>query len=415
MKATSKIKKWFGGLFGFSSDVGSDDHWFLRTFTPTHAGTAVSESTALTLPVVYSAVGIIADSVAQLPIAVMQATSDRREERREHPVSALLNLRPNAYMTAFTLRDTTQSHMLLWGNGYQQIQRVDGSGAPYALWPLLPDRTDWYNPLDLSQGYRTLVDGKQVKIPANDVLHLPAMGFDGLRGYSPISMARQAVGLGLALEEFASKLFANDATSGGFLEHPGKLSEEAKKNIQKSMEVQGGLTNAHRMKILEEGMKFSKTTIPPEEAQFLQSRAFQVQEIARMFRVPLFMLQDQSKDTAWGTGISQMMLGFLTFTLAPWLLRWEQELTYKLLTPQEITDGFYIKHEVKALLRGDAATRAAFYTAGLDPVKGWLNRNEVRALEDMNPDAITPQDQPANTGRLAPETLPPELPARNAA
>lgn len=110
-----------------------------------------------------------------------------------------------------------------------------------------------------------------------------------------------------------------------------------------------------------------------------------------------------------------MMLGFLTFTLAPWLLRWEQELTYKLLTPQEIADGFYIKHEVKALLRGDAATRAAFYTAGLDPVKGWLNRNEVRALEDMNPDAITPQDQPANTGRLAPETLPPELPARNAA
>jgi len=370
---------------GGSNSVASDDHWFFRTMTPTHAGTRVSENNAMTLPVVYSAVGIIADSVAQLPIAVMRAQGDRRDEQRDHAVSKLLNLRPNPYMTAFTLRDTTQSHMLLWGNGYQEIRRL-GNGTPVELWPLLPDRTDWHDSNDRARGYYTTVNGQRFSVSAKDMLHVPALGFDGIRGHSPIWMARQAIGLGLALEEYAGRFFSNDSTSGGFLEHPGKLSAEAKKNVVDSMSDQGGLTNAHRLKVLEEGMKFNRTTIPPEEAQFLQSRAFQVQDIARMFRVPLFMLQDQSKDTAWGTGISQMLFGFLEFTLTPWLLRWEQELTYKLFSAAEIKAGFYIKHNVNALLRGDAQTRAAFYTAALNPSTGFMSRQEVRALEDLNPD-----------------------------
>jgi HK97 family phage portal protein len=152
------------------------------------------------------------------------------------------------------------------------------------------------------------------------------------------------------------------------------------------MQRQGGLDNAHRMKILEEGMKFNATTVPPEDAQFLMTRQFQVEEIARLYGVPLHMLQSQSKTTSWGSGIAQMSQGFVTYTVAPWLVKWEQELDRKLLTEAEIKDGFYIKHNVGALLRGDPATRADYYTKARNAQTGWMTRNEVRALEDLNPD-----------------------------
>jgi HK97 family phage portal protein len=395
-----------------SDAVSSDNHWMFRTFSPTHAGTRVGEHNAMTLPVVYSAVGIIADSVAQLPIAVMWAADGKREERRDHAASQVLSNRPNPYMMPFTLRGTIQSHALLWGNGYMEIQR-DGAGRPIGLWPLLPDRTDRWSP-NPAEGYRTTINGSMEHLPVENVVHIPALGFDGLRGYSPVWMARQAVGLGLALEEFAGKFFANDAKSGGFLEHPAKLSEEAKEKIIESMDRQGGLTNAHRMKVLEEGMKFHQTTIPPEDAQFLESRNFQIEEIARLYRVPLHMLMNQSKDTAWGSGIAQMMLGFLTFTLAPWIIRWEQELSAKLLTAKEIADGYYLKFNVSALLRGDATARQAFYTAALSPQTGWMSRNEVRALEDLNPDDVQNQTtsaaKPGDFGTTSSPTESPMMP-----
>jgi len=282
------------------------------------------------------------------------------------------------------VRNTAQSHALLWGNAYAEIGRTNG-GEPVDLFPLLPDRTVVERDRERqTHQYRTNVDGRHVTLPADRVLHIPALGFDGLVGYSPIWMARQAVGLGLAMEEFGAKFFSNDMKSGGYLKHPGRLSEEAQRNIKESMERQGGLDNAHRLKILEEGMDFQQVTIPPEDAQFISSREFQTEEIARLYRIPLFMLQSHAKDTSWGTGIAQQSLGFVRYTLEPWLQRWEQELNRKMLTRREREQGFYLKHNVNALLRADTETRANVYERALDPETGWMLRNEVRGLEDLN-------------------------------
>lgn len=375
----------FGSSFGSSHSVADSDGWFLRpSGTPTHAGPAVNEHTALELPVVYSAIGIISDGKAQLPIDIGRKVGEKREAVDGHSLDRVLNLRANPYMSAFTLRSTVQSHSLGWGNGYAEIVR-NGRGEVVELWPLLPDRT-WPVRRDGEVQYRTTIAGKTYVLPQDRILHIPAMGFDGLIGYSPLYMARQGIGLGKALEEHGGKFFANEARSGGFIEYPGKLGDPGRKNLRESVNEQGGLENAHRIKILEEGAKFHATTITPEDAQFLQTRQFQIEEIARLYRIPLFMLQSHAKDTSWGTGIGQMQLGFLQYTLAPWIIRWEQEMSFKLLSEKERADGLYIRHNVAGLLRGDSKSRSEYYTKALSPQSGWMGRNEVRALEDLNPE-----------------------------
>lgn len=393
------------GIFA-SHAVSSEGHWLTRSLAPvTHAGTAVSEHNSMQLPAVYAAVGLIADCEAQLPFCSHQLSADGKSKTRTpgHPAEVLLDQQPNPWMPAFTMRQTLQSHAVTWGNGYANIQRKQ-NGEPIALWPLMPDRTEPVVVTDEEDGqirleYHTTIDGQLFRMDPMDVLHIRGMGFDGVKGYSPIWLARQAVGLGLALEEFGSRFFSNDSKSGGFIKHPGRLSKEAKENIQDSVESQGGLDQAHRVKVLEEGMDYQPVTIPPEDAQFLKTREFQVEEIARLYRVPLFMLQSHSKDTSWGTGISEQSLGFLRYTINPWLTRWEQEVNFKLYTPAERQQGFFAKHDVSSLLRPDAKGRADFYTKALNPQTGWMKRDEVRKSEDLNPlegewVKETPQNQP---------------------
>jgi HK97 family phage portal protein len=382
----------FAVAYGPSQSI-STDGWISSFFSgaeKTFAGTSVNEQIALQVTAVYRAIALISDAVAGLPIDVIQRVGDRREERPDHPVAALLR-RPNDLMTSVDLRCAEQTHALQYGNAYVDIQRNQG-GDPIALWPLLPDRTRAVGVKEPNGerviAYETVVDGDRLVVDPKDVAHIHGLSFDGIRGYSPLQLARQAVGLALGLEEFGSKFFGNDAKSGGLLEHPGRLSDKARENLSKSMGVQGGLSNAHRVKVLEEGMKFNATTIAPEDSQFLLTRSFQVEEIARLYGVPLHMLQSQAKSTSWGSGIAQMSLGFLIYTIAPWLVRWEQELERKLLTEAELDGGFYLKFNVNALLRADAATRASFYAAALNKATGWLARDEVRALEDLNPDGI---------------------------
>jgi HK97 family phage portal protein len=274
-------------------------------------------------------------------------------------------------------------HQVLWGNGYQEIE-VNGKGEAMGLYPLLPDRTAPRRTDDRQDVvYQTSIDGTSIDLTKERVLHVPAMSFDGYIGTSPIAVARQALGLAIAAEEFGAKFFANDAKSGGFLMHPAKLSDQAHKNLKEDHQRQGGLDNAHRVKVLEEGMKFVQTTIPPEDAQFLGTREFQIAEIARIFRVPLVLLQSMEKATSWGTGIEQMMLAFLTWTLNPWIIRTEQEMNRKLFTQRERDAGLFVKLNVNALMRGDMAGRSAFYKSGIDG--GWMTRNEAREKEDMNP------------------------------
>lgn len=347
----------------------------------TDSGITVSQVAALNLPSVYRAVSIISDTLGQLPAHVMQKTSKGRKPVKDHPVEHILAAEPNPHMTAFTFRQIEQSHALLWGNGTAEIQRTRG-GEPIALHIMEADRTF----LEEDNGgdvYRySGRNGRQVKIDPADVMHVKALGFNGRIGYSQIALHRNALGLAFATEKFGSKFFANDAKSGGILQHPERLSGVAADNVRKSFESQGGVENANRVKVLEEGMKYIPTTIPPEDAQFLGTRQYQVEEIARMYGVPLILMQSGAGSTVWGTGIEQLLIGFVVWTMAPWVVAWEQEIERKLFTERERKLGLYIKFSLTALLRGDMAARASFYQQMFSMAA--IKPNEIRELEDMN-------------------------------
>jgi HK97 family phage portal protein len=387
---------YFGNLmaaaFGRSEPVSQPDSWLIRAIGggKTKAGVAVSEFTALNLPVVYACVNRIANPIARFPLKILRRTSDGgTEEVLDHPLSRRLGQKPNDWMSSRMLRKVVQGHALLWGNGYAEIERNYG-GQAVNIWPLLPDRT---RP-EHSAGrlnYRIDSGGKLKTLDQGDVIHIMDQSFDGYVGRSPIWHARQALGLAHAAEEFGAKFFANDAKSGGFLMHPGKLGAAAKSNLGApaskrtdegaALERQGGLDNAHRVKVLEEGMKFISTTIPPDDAQFLSTREFQIAEIARIYDVPLVLLQSHEKSTSWGSGIEQLMIGFVRQTIDPWVDAWEQELNWKLFTEAEKARGYHVKFNMNAILRGDMASRAAFYKSLFGV--GGLSPNQILALEDQ--------------------------------
>jgi HK97 family phage portal protein len=386
-----------GGVGQVSASVMGDaanrmlsdpDHWIVRQVGGgrTKAGVSVNEHSALTLPAAFAAVRIIAGAMSQVPLVLMRKRVGAggrtiREHATDHPLYDVLKRKPNERTTSHRWRQTTFGHAAGWGNGYSEIER-NGRGEVVGVWQLLPDRT-----APELEGerliYRTTIENRQFRIPAEDVLHFSGLGWDGYRGYSPIGLARQAIGLGLAMEEFGAKFFANDAKSGGVLIHPGKLSDPAKSRVRSDFEGQSGLDNAHRIKVLEEGMKFVPTTIPPEDAQFLASQEFTVAQVARMFGVPLFLLHSHEKATSWGSGLEQMGTAFVTYTLADWAVGGEQELDAKLLSDEERRAGYYFKFVLDGFLRGDTKTRTDKYKAGIQD--GWMTRNEVRELEDMNP------------------------------
>lgn len=375
---------------GQISTGDNPDHWIFRHVGHrTHSSIPVSESLALNLSAVWACVTLMADAIALLPLDVFRKQGDERLPQSGHPVARLFSGAANEDATSGTIVSTATMHALLWGNGYLEIERSRRTREPVGLWPMLPDRTR----LEVRRGvdgvrevvYPTSINGMPEVVPARDVCHIKGYSFDGLIGMSPVSIARQAIGLGLAMEEFGAKFFANDAKSGGFLMHPGKLGQKAVENLSSSFgeEGQGGRQGWHKPKILEEGMKWQSTTIPPEDAQFLGSREFQIAEICRIYRVPLILVQSHEKTTSWGSGIEQLMIGFVTYTLDPWVRRWEQEISRKLLSEAERVAGFYVKFNVNALLRGDMAARQAFYSGGIG--SGWLMPSEVREKEDLAP------------------------------
>lgn len=358
--------------------------WMVRQigFGKTKAGVQVDQHSAMTLPAVFAAISALSNPMMVAPARLYQDMPDgSKRVVTDHPAAKLFRGRANPRTGSGVFRRTLQAHAAGWGNGYAEIQRTRG-GTPVGLWQLLPDRTGPY----LEQGdiqYRTNIDGRQFTLPKEDVLHIHGLGFDGLVGYSPIGLARESFGIGKATEEFGAKFFANDAKSGGFLLHPGKLGGPGKKNVRESFEEQGGPDNQHRIKVLEEGMKFIQTTIPPDDAQFLATREFTVAEVGRMFGVPLFLLQSMEKSTTWGSGIEQMLIAFVQLTLTPWAVVWEDELNAKLLTEAERDAGYYFKVDMRGLMRGDMAARAAYYGDGI--TDGWMTRADARKLEDLDP------------------------------
>jgi len=330
-----------------------------------------------------AAVKIISETIASLPLHLYRAQNGSREQAVNHPLYEVLHDQANPEMTAYTFRETLQGHICNWGNGYAWIDR-DGAGRVTALWPLLPDRT-WPDRDD--QGrlfYWTQLPktGEMRKLDAFDVLHIPGFGFDGITGYNPIRLAAEAIGLALASEQFGARFFGDGATPSGIVEYPKTLKQEALDNFKKEVRrAYNGLENSHKIMILEEGLKYHQVTIPPEAAQFLETRKFQVAEIARIFRVPPHMLGDLERATF--NNVEHLSIEFIQFTMRPWLVRWEQGLKMKLLSQRERRMGYYAMFSVNGLLRGDIKSRYESYTQAIN--NGWMAPNEVRELEELNP------------------------------
>jgi len=345
------------------------------------AGVRVTEKSALNLSTVWAAVLIISQTVASLPLIVYRRRQPRGKTRvPEHPLFRLLHDQPNEEMTSMVFRETLEAHALTWGNGYAQIQR-DGNTRPMALWPLSPEKTKALRNDAGDIVYElSLPSGETEILPSRDVFHLPGLGFDGRVGYSVVRMARETMGLTKATETFGATFFANGSQVSGVLEYPGKINDEGKIALRKAWErLHKGAENAHRVAVLEDGMKWNQIGIPPDDAQFLETRRFQVEEIARWFNVPPHKIGHLDKATF--NNIEQENIHFVVDTVRPWLVRWEQEIKRKLTMPSE-TDLF-AEHLVDGLLRGDQKTRYEAYTKGRN--WGWLSANDVRELENMNP------------------------------
>ena len=365
---------------------------FSLLFGRTTSGKTVNERTALQTTAVYACVRILSETIASLPLHVYQYTEGGKAKDTEHVLYTLLHDEPNPDMTSFVFRETLMSHLLIWGNAYAQILR-DRSGQVIGLYPLLPDQMRvhrsekgklFYVYNRYEEDNPNFQEKGSIVLSQEEVLHIPGLGFDGLIGYSPIALAKNAVGMTLACEEYGASFFGNGANPGGVLEHPGILKDPGK--VRDSWNaVYQGTRNAHKVAVLEEGMSYKQIGIPPEEAQFLETRKFQINEIARLFRIPPHMVGDLEKSSF--SNIEQQSLEFVKYTLDPWVVRFEQALKKSLLLPEEKKTHF-IKFNVDGLLRGDYQSRMNGYAIGRQ--NGWLSTNDIRELEELNP--IPPEE-----------------------
>ena len=355
-------------------------------FGGTTSGKAVTERSAMQMTAVYSCVRILAEAVAGLPLHLYRYKEDGGKEKAlDHPLYLLLHDEPNPEMSSFVFRETLMTHLLLWGNAYAQIIR-NGKGEVIALYPLMPNRMvvdrdihgQLYYQYTRSTEEAPTMKGVTVNLPPSDVLHIPGLGFDGLVGYSPIAMAKNAIGMAIACEEYGAKFFANGAAPGGVLEHPGTIKDPQR--VQESWQSTfGGSGNSNKIAVLEEGMKYTPIGISPEQAQFLETRKFQINEIARIFRVPPHMVGDLEKSSF--SNIEQQSLEFVKYTLEPWLVRWEQSIQRTLFSPEE-KKRYFAKFNVEGLLRGDYASRMSGYATARQ--NGWMSANDIRELENLD-------------------------------
>ena len=377
----------FSGLFKSrdkptDSTAGSRYTFYMGGST---SGKTVTERSAMQMTAVYSCVRILAEAIAGLPLHVYRYNSDGGKEKAlDHSLYLILHDEPNPEMSSFVFRETLMTHLLLWGNAYAQIIR-NSKGEVMALYPLMPNKMSVDRDENGQLYYQYLrstdeVGGKNetVILKPTDVLHIPGRGFDGLVGYSPIAMAKNAIGLAIATEEYGAKFFANGAAPSGVLEHPGTIKDPQR--VREAWQSQfGGSQNSGKIAVLEEGMKYTPISISPEQAQFLETRKFQINEIARIFRVPPHMVGDLEKSSF--SNIEQQSLEFVKYTLDPWVIRWEQSIMRTLLTPEE-KKSYFVKFNLEGLLRGDYQSRMNGYATARQ--NGWMSANDIRELENLD-------------------------------
>lgn len=387
-----------------STNLADPANWLFHALgaSPSASKIIVNDRNVNQITAYWSAVNTISDTLAELPIKLVHIKKNGQSKViKSHPALPLLQLSPNPMMNAVVSKSTVQAHTLGWGNGYMWVRR-NRLKVPLELWPLLPNETT-----AVKEGKRlwfeTRLDIGKTRIPSADVIHVPALSRNGILGMSIIAEQREMLGAIMATQNFASRFFANGAKAGGLVSYPGKVRDPEK--IREAIERAAGGDNAHGLLVLDNDAKFQQFAIPPEDAQFLQTREFGVDEVARMFRLPLHFLNKMGQATF--NNLEMMGTHFAQYTMMPWLIRWEQELSRKLLTPAEIQRGYRFKFNLGALMRGDIKTRSEVYAKAIQ--FGWMTRNEVRALEDMNPlDGLDDPLVPLNLGVVGEEAPEPE-------
>lgn len=359
-------------------EIGRTGNMISRT------GVRITEDTSMAFTAVYACVAVLARNIAALPTNLYRTFPNGGKGRAyDHPLYQCLRVRANPEMSAFNFKQFQMVCCLLWGNAYAYIVR-DAGGRVAELWPLHPKYVKPQRNLNGDIEYKLAIPNtNELIIPAENMLHMPNISLDGTVGRSAIQSCPEAVALGIGAEKFSVEFYANGAHLDRALIHPGKLSDGAYKRLQEDFDnTYAGLTNAHKTAILEEGTDIKLIGMPLADAQLIESRKFQIEEIARIFNVPLHLIQSQDKANSWGAGIEQQNLGFVIYSLLPWIVCMEQECTYKLLDPVERLT-MYVEFMMDALLRGTTAERYAAYAVGIQ--WGWLSPNDVRAKENMNP------------------------------
>ena len=344
------------------------------------SGKNVTEETAIQISTVYACVRVLAETIASLPLNVYE--SDGKGGSRiaqNHPLEYLLHDAPNEEMTSFIWREQMMTQILLRGNSYSQIVR-SGKTAILSIYPLLSSNmtVDRDDSGALTYKYQ-MADESTITLSPSEVLHIPGMGFDGIMGYSPIALMKTTLGLTLAAEEYGSKVFGNGATPAGVLTHPNRLKDPEKlRNAWNA--AYGGSANAGKIAILEEGMKFERISMPNSEAQFLETRKFQVSEICRIYRVPPHMVGDLEHATF--SNIEHQSISFAVHTIRPWLVRIEQSMNKALFSENE-RGKYFVKFNMDALMRGDYKSRMEGYAIARQ--NGWMSADDIRGLENLNP------------------------------
>lgn len=389
-RATSGVSRpsaWLAELFGGGLD--------------TYSGKSVTVESSMRLIPVFSAVSLLAGAVASTPLAVYRRLDNGRERATNHRTWSLLHEQPNEFMAADEFWEIITAHVLLWGNGFAAKGR-GADGLVNELVPLKPSSV--FVGLDRKNrpmySYSTL-DGKQYTGGPDEILHFRGLSLDGQVGLSPIQQARQALGNSLALEEFQGRFWANNARPGGVLKHPNELSEKAQKRLRATWDgSNGGLVNAGKTAILEEGMEWQQLGLPLADAQFIEQHKFARSDVALLFRVPAYMLASDAGSSMTYSTVEGQSLDFVKWSLRRWLTRHEGTLKRD---PDLFLQGsrFYPEFLLDALLRADSETRSRVYARALDPIKGWLDVDEVRELENRNP--LT-EDQWARRHDLAAKT-----------
>lgn len=373
---------------GFGLSSAAPD-WFYNWLGagPSKTGINVNEQTAMRFTAVFACIRVLSETLASMPIILYKDRkigdkSSGKDRAVDHPLYDILKTAPNKEMPSMILKETMMGHVCSSGNCYSQVQR-NRRGEVVGL-NLLP----WTvtnvirNAITYEIEYWTNDRGKQIMLNPEEVFHIPGLGFDGVKGYSPIKMAMEAIGLGIAAEAFGASFFGNGATMSGIAEYEGKLSDTGFNRFKDSFnETYAGLGNVKKVLFLESGSKFHQLTIPPNEAQFLETRRFQKEEVASIYRVPLHLIQDLQKSS--NNNIEHQSLEFVMYTMLPWFTRWEQFINFKLLTKGERKQGYFAEFLINALMRGDAKSRS--YMLHLMRQDGVINADQWLELENMNP------------------------------